>query len=241
MARLLYGATAADVTVTQTGQIIPGAVLEAWSAESGGTRVTDLLDASGTPTTVVTSDAYGVVRFWCPDGWASTVWLQGAWGAGRMACKPANVAAAMSGGTALIKGDLEVSKLPGANVTLYLASGDAGRNVTVQWESAQSRRWAAGKNSTDDFQLSRFSDVGAFLSVPLYVAQATGRITFGDVGASAGVEMGTSGPRLMAGTGSPEGVVSAPVGSLWLRSDGGASTTLYVKQSGTGNTGWAAK
>jgi len=43
------------------------------------------------------------------------------------------------------------------------------------------------------------------------------------------------------GTGSPEGVVIANVGSLFLRTDGGASTTLYVKQSGTGNTGWVAK
>jgi hypothetical protein len=43
------------------------------------------------------------------------------------------------------------------------------------------------------------------------------------------------------GTGSPEGVVVAPVGSLYTRTDGGAGTTLYVKQSGSGNTGWAAK
>lgn len=43
------------------------------------------------------------------------------------------------------------------------------------------------------------------------------------------------------GTGTPEGVVTANVGSLYLRTDGGAGTTLYVKQSGTGNTGWAAK
>jgi hypothetical protein len=43
------------------------------------------------------------------------------------------------------------------------------------------------------------------------------------------------------GAGSPEGSISAPVGSLWTRTDGGASTTLYVKQSGTGNTGWVAK
>lgn len=41
--------------------------------------------------------------------------------------------------------------------------------------------------------------------------------------------------------GSPEGVVTAPVGSIYLRADGGANTTLYVKQSGTGNTGWVAK
>lgn len=43
------------------------------------------------------------------------------------------------------------------------------------------------------------------------------------------------------GTGSPEGVVTAPVGSFFSRSDGGVSTTLYVKQSGTGNTGWVGK
>lgn len=43
------------------------------------------------------------------------------------------------------------------------------------------------------------------------------------------------------GSGSPESVVTAPVGSLFLRTDGGASTTLYIKESGTGNTGWVAK
>jgi hypothetical protein len=42
-------------------------------------------------------------------------------------------------------------------------------------------------------------------------------------------------------TGTPEGVITAGIGSLALRRDGGASTTLYVKTSGTGNTGWTAK
>ena len=46
---------------------------------------------------------------------------------------------------------------------------------------------------------------------------------------------------LYSGTGSPEGVVVAPVGSLYTRTDGGASTTLYVKESGTDETGWVAK
>ena len=44
-----------------------------------------------------------------------------------------------------------------------------------------------------------------------------------------------------SGSGSPEGVVTAPVGSLYSRSDGGILTSLYVKQSGSGNTGWAGK
>lgn len=47
--------------------------------------------------------------------------------------------------------------------------------------------------------------------------------------------------RLQIGSGSPEGVVTAQVGSLYLRTNGGAGTTLYVKESGTGNTGWIGK
>lgn len=41
--------------------------------------------------------------------------------------------------------------------------------------------------------------------------------------------------------GSPEGVINAPVGSLVLRKDGGAGTTMYIKESGNTNTGWVAK
>lgn len=46
---------------------------------------------------------------------------------------------------------------------------------------------------------------------------------------------------VMTGTGDPEGVVSAPVGALYTRDDGGAGSTLYVKESGTGSAGWVAK
>lgn len=43
------------------------------------------------------------------------------------------------------------------------------------------------------------------------------------------------------GTGTPEGVVTAPVGSLFSRTDGGAGTVFYVKETGAGHTGWVAK
>lgn len=49
-----------------------------------------------------------------------------------------------------------------------------------------------------------------------------------------------TGPLDTSGTGSPEGVVTAPVGSTFRRTDGGANTTLYRKESGAGNTGWVA-
>lgn len=47
--------------------------------------------------------------------------------------------------------------------------------------------------------------------------------------------------RMLSATGAPEGVVSAGVGSVFLRQDGGAGTTFYIKETGTGNTGWVAK
>lgn len=43
------------------------------------------------------------------------------------------------------------------------------------------------------------------------------------------------------GTGSPEGVVTAPPGALYVNDAGGAGATLWVKEAGTGSTGWAAK
>ncbi len=48
--------------------------------------------------------------------------------------------------------------------------------------------------------------------------------------------------RVFSGTGDPNGVLVADVGALFLRTDGGASTTLWVKESGSGlSSGWVAK
>jgi hypothetical protein len=68
------------------------------------------------------------------------------------------------------------------------------------------------------------SSSGGSVSLP-----TNGRLTLGGGGV------------LISGTGDPNGAFFASVGALFLRTDGGASTTLYVKESGTGNTGWVAK
>lgn len=48
--------------------------------------------------------------------------------------------------------------------------------------------------------------------------------------------------RLRFGTGSPEGVVTADIGTLYMRTDGGAVTTLYVKTANNASAvGWTAK
>lgn len=45
--------------------------------------------------------------------------------------------------------------------------------------------------------------------------------------------------QVLTGTGTPENVVTAAVGTLFLRTD--SANVLYVKQTGTGSTGWVLK
>lgn len=55
------------------------------------------------------------------------------------------------------------------------------------------------------------------------------------------LRVGENAVLFTSGTGTPEGTVTAPIGSLYTRANGGAGTTLYIKESGSGNTGWIAK
>lgn len=55
-----------------------------------------------------------------------------------------------------------------------------------------------------------------------------------------GSAIGNATETLRSGVGSPEGVISASPGSLYLNRSGGNGVTLYVKSTGTGDTGWRA-
>jgi hypothetical protein len=58
-------------------------------------------------------------------------------------------------------------------------------------------------------------------------------------GAGGAAAPGTSyKPAIFWGTGSPEGALTAGIGCLAMRRDGSGGTCVYVKVSGTGNTGW---
>ncbi|CAB4136199.1 hypothetical protein UFOVP298_31 [uncultured Caudovirales phage] len=87
-----------------------------------------------------------------------------------------------------------------------------------------------------------------------FVISAAGRVGIGvaaDASAatnldSGGIKLNNAGLTLSAtisvGSGSPEGVVTANPGSLYLNLSGGANTSLFVKESGTAtNTGWVGK
>lgn len=80
---------------------------------------------------------------------------------------------------------------------------------------------------------------GWFLSSRAYAGSGRG---FALEHAGSRAQMRLNGALWLVGTGTPEGAVAAPVGSLFTRTDGGTSTTLYAKETGTTtNTGWVAK
>lgn len=71
---------------------------------------------------------------------------------------------------------------------------------------------------------------------------AATRIALTSDGSRPTINFGATNPvTIRRGAGTPEANVTANVGALYLRDDGGAGTCLYVKESGTGNTGWVAK
>jgi hypothetical protein len=82
---------------------------------------------------------------------------------------------------------------------------------------------------------SEISIVGATVTNTLLNNPAIPPASISDTGT------GTYFTGQLRGAGSPEGVVKAPIGTTYLRIDGGAGTTQYVKESGTSNTGWVAK
>ncbi len=143
-----------------------------------------------------------------------------------------------------ITSDVTVSKAA-ASINMDAAAGSA---TNFRWRAGGANRWAfirngvaeSGSNAGSNFQMYKFTDGGTG-SVNVEVTRSTGRWTFQDVGATAGLELGASGPRVMSGTGSPESVVTAPVGSTWTDTAATTGAIQWMKASGTGNTGWVVQ
>ena len=121
--------------------------------------------------------------------------------------------------------------------------------VQLQATSAGGKLWTIASNATGSplgtaSGLSfRDSSIGTtYMNLTTTGLAITGTLSTTGAATFAGaVSVSGTAATWTSGTGSPESVKTAPVGSLYTRTDGGASTTLYVKESGAGNTGWIAK
>lgn len=130
----------------------------------------------------------------------------------------------------------------GATNTYLYADGDAGTNRGVRLRTGTATRWIiscnpdteSGANAGSNFQFVRHDDSGASLGTALQIFRDTGKVRVGVAGTAAGVELGAGGPTITTGAGAPSH--TAPDGSVHLRTDGTASTTLYVRAAGS----WSA-
>lgn len=119
--------------------------------------------------------------------------------------------------------------------------------------------WAGSANLTTG--AGGLFGTGAYATAADYLPKAGGTMTGNllftdnslDIGASGAtrprtIYVGTSvfSPRYdvsasvnwRAGTGSPEGAITANIGSLYSQTDGTTDTAVWRKEAGTGNTGW---
>lgn len=98
-----------------------------------------------------------------------------------------------------------------------------------------------GGNASTNPSLQPVSQATPQIKVVSATTNACDLVVSGAITATNGLLNGTANVKWVVGTGSPENAVTAPVGSLFSRTDGGANTSLYVKESGSSSTGWVAK
>ena len=141
----------------------------------------------------------------------------------------------------------------------------SGNNFNAAGTYSQTQKYAINIDSTQgstDAINSSYIEVSSnlmsdALNTAKYVDNGLGTIiTSNHTGIVTGLVAGTTigyysvetpyfklphGMKVCGGPGTPEAQVAASPGSLYLRTDGDAVTTLYIKTTGTGNTGWTAK
>ena len=161
-------------------------------------------------------------------------------------------------GASTFSGDVTISKATPVitasassttTASFYLDNASSGSYGRFLFRVGGARRWDFGRDGTaesganagSDFYLTAYSDAGSGIGTWLAVRRADGKTTLGGAGASAGLELGSSGPRIMSGTGSPEGVVTAPVGSEWIDTAATTGAVKWIKATGSGNTGWVVE
>lgn len=133
MARFMYSATPGDFVIdTVTGKPQPGITVKVYTAQTGGTQVTDLLNAAGSPVVQLTSDSVGWVQFYGPDEFRDDLWLDTGTGSRLLSRAVAKFAldsvvsglsSSVSALTSGLSGKLDKSLYAGANQILRGTGG----------------------------------------------------------------------------------------------------------------------
>jgi hypothetical protein len=154
-----------------------------------------------------------------------------------------NTGVSMSGGSASSRALVSTDTTSGRGATIYGGRfiGATGCialivNAAASGGALQFFGSRIDQKCTTDFVNS---GTGPFNVFGTAYASSSGTITDAVVHASS-VTL-SAGAKVLSAAGAPEGAITAPVSSIYLRADGGTGTSLCVKESGTGNTGWVCK
>lgn len=146
MARRTFGGTAADFLTDSRGNVESGGTGTVWTARTGGTQITDLLDANGAAVTTVSALASpeGMVLFSGPDDGTSVVWVD--FGGGRVKMVAHDGYPALDNG-----GDIAAAAVPDLS-GIYAPLTSGGKGVVRQDSLAFNVKdyGAEGDGSTDD-------------------------------------------------------------------------------------------
>jgi len=115
----------------------------------------------------------------------------------------------------------------------FQTSGSAAMSLTRSNAVADNRIWrfALGSNSFNR-QVATDAGVGTNYELVTRTGATVDEIQW----RATQLRVGNAGPIIRGGAGSPEGLITAPPGSLWLQTTSGGGN--YQKLTGSGNTGW---
>lgn len=158
-----------------------------------------------------------------------------------------NISLTISGQPLLIPNSVGIKSGGTLNITYVVNGAPASLTVTVQ----------GVKNATGDQpvldsysgtadttrSVSLTDDYDSFLITGNWAGGTSSvsvGVTVSTIGAGQKFSGGAPG-QIMIGSGDPSGVISAPIGSVYVNTQGGSATTLWVKESGTDSSGWVGK
>jgi len=116
------------------------------------------------------------------------------------------------------------------------------RRGSNRWVVAKIANAESGSNAGSDFHIIRYDDSGAQLgTAPLSIIRSTGENRIGETTAGTAhlrLDRSAGNVGIITGTGFPNGVVTAPVGSMYTDTDATNGAIRWIKATGNGNTGW---
>lgn len=136
-----------------------------------------------------------------------------------------------SSGKLQVFGFAYIAGYDSAKITLGSNIFSANKNVGINLTANPTYISIVGNYSPEGFNLGNLTNTAACMKRG-NIESATAANNF---------DRDAGGTTHRTGAGSPESVITATIGSTYRRTDGGATTSFYVKESGSSNTGWVAK